>query len=131
MFGKHFNHALCVHKVALEALEGSLLEKFQDSLREDAKLTEALSELFYKLSNKPTSGNVLKIMENDAFCKYFDSYQKFNQSVREGHIEKTAQFWSSYIDLIWSVSALIKVPKLNDLELHISSLYSLSYSVCL
>ena len=50
--GKHFNRALRVHKVTLEALERLLLAKFEMSLHEDHKLSDEASEAVLNLATK-------------------------------------------------------------------------------
>ena len=54
MSGKHFNRALRVHKVTLEALERLLIEKFEQSLRQDEQFSQEAYELLITLSKKPS-----------------------------------------------------------------------------
>ena len=125
MSGKHFNRALRVHKVMLEALERLLLEKFEQSLPQTEILSQEASELLLNLSKKPTHDTLQKMKENDACCSFFARYKQFKQSVRDGKLGKTAQFWLSYMDLVWLILTLIKATKMNDLQLRLASLYSL------
>ena len=71
MSGKHFNRALLVHKVMLEALERLLLEKFEQSLPQTEILSQEASELVLNLSKKPTLDSLQKMKENDACCSFF------------------------------------------------------------
>ena len=125
MSGKHFNRALRVHKVMLEALERLLIQKFEQSLLETERLSQNTVDLLVTLSKKPSHDTLQEMKENEAFCAFFTCYQQFKQSVRDGHLGKTAQFWLSYMDIVWLILTLIKATKMNDLQLHLASLYSL------
>ena len=121
MSGKHFNRALRIHKVMLEALERLLLEKFEQSLPQTEILSQEASELLLNLSKKPAHDTLQNLKENDACCSYFARYKQF----KDGELGKTAQLWLSYMDLVWLILTLIKATKMNDLQLHLASLYSL------
>lgn len=46
-------------------------------------------------------------------------------NVRESKYGQTAQFWLSYMDLVWLISILLKATKTDDLDLHIAALNNL------
>ncbi|MES9950704.1 MAG: hypothetical protein ABW118_17235 [Candidatus Thiodiazotropha sp.] len=125
MSGKHFNRALRVHKVMLEALERLLIQKFEQSLLETERLSQNTSDLLLTATKNPSHDTLQEMKENEDLCSYFARYKQFKQSVRDGHLGKTAQFWLSYMDIVWLILTLIKATKMNDLQLHLASLYSL------
>ena len=100
MSGKHFNRALRVHKVTLEALERLLIEKFEQSLPQDEQFSQEAYELLLTLSKKPSHDTLQNMKENEAFCSFYARYKGFKQSLRDGHLGKTAQFWIGYMDLV-------------------------------
>ena len=86
--GKHFNRALRVDKVTLEALERLLLEKFEMSLPKDYKLSDEASEAVLNLAKNPSTEALQHLMENKACSAYFERYQQFKQQVRDCHLGK-------------------------------------------
>lgn len=125
MSGKHFNRALRVHKLTVEALERLLLCKFENSDSMGCVLSDEAKELFESLTESPSPHALQEVMKHKECKAYFDAYQKFKQTVRAGDLGRTAQFWLSYMDTIWMILALIKATKTNDLALHIAALYNL------
>ena len=81
--------------------------------------------MLLNLSKKLTHDTLQKMKENDAWCSFFARYKQFKQSVGDGELRKTANNWLSYMDLVWLILTLIKATKMNDLQLHLASLYSL------
>ena len=125
MSGKHSNRALHVNKVMLEALERLLIRKFEQSLPETKRLSQNTLDLLVALFKKPSHDTLQEMKANEVFCAFFARYQQFKQSARDGHLGKTAQFWLSYMDIVWLILTLIKATKMNDLQLHLASGYSL------
>ena len=82
-------------------------------------------DLHVALFKKPSHDTLQEMKENEAFSAFFARYQQFKQSVRDGHLGKTAQFWLSYMAIVWLILTLIKATKMNDMQLHLASLYSL------
>ena len=69
-----------------------MFEKFEESLQEDEKLTDAPSELLNKLSNDPCHENLQQVIQNETCCRLFKRYEKFKKSVKEGKMVKTSQY---------------------------------------
>ena len=127
MSGKHYNRALRVHKLTVEALEHLLLCKFEESeySQETSPLHPEAIEMFQSLTENPSSEMLNRTMGNEHCRAYFEAYQAFKASVRAGILGETAQFWVSYMDAVWLILMLIKSTKSNDLDLHIAALYKL------
>ena len=125
MTGKHFNRALRVHRLVLEALERLLLVRFE----EDHPRTECLSKdafsLLMDLIENPGTETASKIKHSEEFRAYFDKYNAFKSEALNGIHGKTAQFWSRYMSIIHTILILIRATKENDLDLHIAALYAL------
>lgn len=77
--GKHYNRALRVHKIVIEALERLLLRVFQE--RDDQILNLSLLE---SLTNEALDANLRDVLESDQFHDYFERYQTFKEGVRRG-----------------------------------------------
>ena len=92
MSGKHFNRALRVHNVTLEALESLLIEKFEQSLPQDEQFLQEAYELLLTLSKKPSHDTLQNMKENEACCSFYGRHKGFKQSLRDSHLGKTAQF---------------------------------------
>ncbi|KAK3107392.1 hypothetical protein FSP39_013623 [Pinctada imbricata] len=119
--GKHYNRALRVHRIMLEALERTLLSKFLTMNSTNQVARDLLSTLVCDLSP-----SILTIVENSEECKtLFHEYNEFRVSVLDGDLGKTAQYWMSYMNSVWEILSFIKATKVNDLDLHISSLNNL------
>ena len=118
--GKHYNRALRVHKIVMEALERLLLRMFEE--REDKSLDVSLLE---SLTNEASDANLQGVLASDQFLEYFERYQAFKEDVRRGDLGKTARFWIQYIDILQQILMLIKATKENDLESHIGLLHDL------
>ena len=102
MLGKHYNRALRVHKLTVEALECLLLCKFEESeySQETSPLHPEAIDMFQSLTENPSSEMLNRTMGNEHCRAYFEAYQAFKASVRAGILGKTAQFWVSYMDAV-------------------------------
>ena len=123
MSGKHYNRAMRVHKLTLEALERLLLKKFEDVHSLDC-VSEAKDVLDTAISNL-SQDVVNQAMENGNYENLFDLYESFKEKVRSGYFGKTPTFWMDYMDKIWLVLQFLRAIKLNDLDLHVVCLYKL------
>ena len=109
MTGKHFNRALRVHELVLEALVRLLLVRFEEVHPRDASLSKEAFKLLMDLIENPGTDTASKIKHSEEFRTYFDKYNAFKSEALNGIHGKTDQFWT----------------KENDLDLHIAALYAL------
>ena len=120
MDGKHYNRALRVHKIMLEAFQRLLLLKFEsensDCLGEEGKA------LLTRLAKEPSRDNLLLALQNDGCKKMMSLLTDFEGKVRKGEMGKTAQFWMLYMDRVWLMLQLQRATKENNLDLHLESL---------
>ena len=123
MSGKHYNRAMRVHKLTLEALERLLLKTFEEVHGLDCA-SEVKDVLDMAISN-PSQDVVNQAMENRNYENLFDLYESFKEKVRSGDFGKTPKFWMDYMDKIWLVLRFLRATKLNDLDLHVACLYKL------
>ena len=109
--GKHFNRSTYCHKVMYESLNRLLIEEFLKNKSEDL-----LSDLRSIVIDCPEQ--IKELMSNDTVCDQVEEFLQFCQSVREGALGKTAQFWLSYMDHISLVLALNRSVKTNNFLLY-------------
>ena len=124
MSGKHYNRALRVHKLVLEALERLLLEFFEKSSETEIVDEEAV-RLLGLLSANPSRENLNQVLANNECNAFYSAYNNFKDSIRRGEYGATPKFWLSYMDMIWLILSCIKATKENDLDRHISTLYNI------
>jgi hypothetical protein len=126
--GKHYDRAMHCHKVLLESLERLLLEQFLitrneqmvfDSLPETSKL------LLERFVQAPSNDRLNEMLEDPNISTYINEYSEYRQSVSDGKLGKTAQFWMAYMNHIWLLLALIRSVKTNDFELYAECLHLL------
>ena len=82
LLGSHYNRCWTVHSAFAEALERLLLERF---------LTEcdvSIPETFAQIAQEPDSPTI-----DDVCVAFIKTYEEFKQSVRDGKLGKTPQFW--------------------------------------
>ena len=125
MSGKHYNRALRVHKMVLEALKRLLFEAFQAQDQFGGKMDDETENLIKKLLEKPDCEQFQSLIRSQEFKGFFDKYSEFKNGVRNGSFGKTAQFWLGYMDIIWLILSLIRKTKENNFELHLTTLYEL------
>ena len=123
--GKHYNRALCVHKLMLEALERLLLNVFQSQEESSEALSDETLNLIRQLSEKPDSEEFTNVTRREDFRRLYNSYNTFKNWIRNGSLGKTAQFWIGYMDLIWLILTFIRATKENNFHLHLTTLHKL------
>ena len=101
-----------------ETLHRLLLEKFISSQKEDAR--EKVKKVFECNAN-----TIDDVMSSQGALEIVNLYTEFCQSVREGCLGKTAQFWISYMDHVSLVLALTRSVKTNDFTLYAGSLQAM------
>ena len=112
----------------LESLERRLIEQF---LIFDGTtcVFDGLSDLskskLHTISECPSEINFRDVINDEQIHAYVRKYLKFKQKVREGHLEKTAMFWLSYMDQVSLVLSLLRAVKTNDFMLYVECLYNM------
>ena len=117
MSGKHYNRAMRVHQLMLDATERLLLESFvqNNSLRIPVEAAEALAK-------EPSLDN-LKLFLNTEGCPCFATEDNtFRDDVRKGQYGATAKFWFTYMESDWHLQRFHRAIKENDLDLYISAM---------
>ena len=125
MSGKHYNRALRVHKLMLEALERLLYEAFINHEESTEALSDETQDAVNQLSVKPDSEKFANVTAREDFRRLYHNYSTFKDSIRKGSFGKTAQFWIGYMDLIWLILTFIRATKENNYNLHLATLYKL------
>ena len=66
-----------------------------------------------KLTEKTDSEQFQSLItsQDPDFKNLFDQYETFKNSVRNGSLGKTAQFWLGYVDIIWLILYLLEQPR--------------------
>ena len=94
--GKHYNRALRVHKVVYEALERILIQVYQ-SLHGCLFHEQEVTTLNHLVKN-PCKDNLLACLASESCNKSLDRYVEFKETVQQGALGKTAQFWLIYME---------------------------------
>ena len=118
--GKHYNRALRVHKVVYEALERILLQVYE-SLHGCLFDEQGVTTLDH-LAKNPCKDNLLACLASESCNKSLDRYDEFKETVRQGALGKTAQFWLSYMEKVGLILQFQRATKENCLTLHLASL---------
>ena len=87
----HYNRAWFVHNVVSEALERLLITRFNGE--SNLEVPDPLKEI----ASDPLMFDESSIGD---YAEFTNAYHDFYQSVRDGKIGKTAQFWVMYIELM-------------------------------
>ena len=82
MSGKHYNRALRVHKIVMEAMERLLLLMFQSKHPEHVLDKEAV-QIMEKLVEHPTASTLETVKRNTAILKMFEHYSAFKASISQ------------------------------------------------
>jgi hypothetical protein len=121
MDGKHFNRAMRVHTLMLDAVQRLLLSAF---MRETGRNVEADTR-FKCLAESPDYHKFLDVYASESDQQFVDEYKTVVESVRKGAIGKTAQFWVQYCDAVWVLLLFQKAIKQNDVIVYVQCLRSL------
>ena len=124
MSGKHYNRAIRVHKLVVEAFERLLFEAFETCDGTIAHGSEQDSAL-QNLSKEATPENVKAAKSSEKCQALFQRYCEFKARVRNIILGQTAQFSISYMDKVWLILLFLRATKSNNIDLHIASLYDL------
>ena len=120
MNGKHYNRALRVHKIVLEALERLLLQRFQASHGD--MYDEETGNILHHLAEDISVEKLAEALNNECVATYISLYNAFKDGIRKGELGKTAQFWLQYMDRVWWMLQFQRATKTNNLDLHLSSM---------
>ena len=74
------------------------------------------------LAKKPCKHNLLECLASESCNKSLDRYDKFKETVRQGALGKTAQFWLSYMEKVGLILQFHRATKENCLTVHLASL---------
>ena len=97
--GKHYNRAIRVHKIVLEALEHLLLQEFEACTPVDEKVRTA----FIHLSKNPSEERLKELLSNDKCRSMLALLPDFKDKICKGEVGKTAQYWLTYMDRVWNI----------------------------
>ena len=67
MAGRHYNHALRVHKLFYEALERLLFSVFESSIYKEQILSSEAKDMLKTLIDNPNQQNLEAIVNNDSY----------------------------------------------------------------
>ena len=123
MSGKHFNRAIRVHQLMLDAIERVMLEAFMNSVgSSDSYDMETVMFALTEFAVSPSHMSLQSVIENSDCLKFVEDFNVFKAEIRKGKLGKTAQFWIAYCDFVWILLTFQKSVKENNLELYISSI---------
>ena len=88
MSGKHYNCALRVHKLMLEALERLLYEAFINHEESTEALSDKTQDAVNQLSVKPDSEKFANVTARENFRRLYHNYSTFKDSIRKGSFGK-------------------------------------------
>jgi len=97
MAGKHYNRAMQVHQLMLDATERLLLEAFIDETHSDLHFPDEVRTL----AAAPNPDSLCAVVSSEEFVRFVTEFNKFRQEVREGKLGNTAKFWIIYMECVW------------------------------
>jgi hypothetical protein len=98
--GKHYERAMHCHKSLLESLERLVLEQFLAKCGEDKvfdSLPESSKSQVQNLIQTPSKEMLDQLCSDDAVSSYLKDYLQYRESISDGKLGKTAQFWMAYM----------------------------------
>ena len=114
LVGSHYKRAWEVHTVLSEALERMLLTRFL--AEKNPKLPTVLNDF----TRDPTPDSVNNSLF-ESLTVILHQYEDYRDEARCGNLEKTAQFWLLYLNLMRYHALAHTAVQTNDLHLLISS----------
>jgi hypothetical protein len=118
--GKHYNRAIRVHQRMMEAIERMLLDIFSTSC-ESVNFSD-FADNMASSSEFPNAETFAQTLSDESFLLLAEEYENFKNKVRQGSLGKTAQFWMSYCDCVWTLLTFQMAVKTNDLLAYIATL---------
>ena len=125
MSGKHYNHALRVHKLMLEGLEHLLFQVFENQENSMEGLNASARSAIHDLSKAPNAEMFKNMVSLEDLQQLYQRYCSFKESIRNGSFGKTAVFWINYMDIVWLLLTYIRTTKENNYDLHLNTLFEL------
>lgn len=117
--GRHYNRAMRIHKVIMEAVLRLRWVSFRTWLTEqdvhdsnDQRLASTIDVLREVL----VAENLEQLVESDSFCYIYSLYSNFCQSLEA----PMATFWNSYIDMVALILHFIRSTRLGNWSLHVA-----------
>ncbi|GFS21253.1 hypothetical protein ElyMa_001590300 [Elysia marginata] len=120
--GKHYNRAIRVHCVMLEALETLLFFSFKQNKRM-TKLIKEARDASEEMNSDPLKHDT--IIDSDALSQLYAQYCHYKEEIRRGTYGRTPQFWIQYMDKVWILLRFSREIKTNNLDLYMRSLQQL------
>ena len=118
MAGKHFNRAVRVHQLMLEATERLLLEAF---LTQSNRYCQFPAEL-QTLAEAPSHISLEAVVHCADFAGFVTDYNNFREEVRSGKLGSTAKFWVTYMESMWHLMHFQRAIKENNFTLYLTSM---------
>ncbi|KAL9951848.1 hypothetical protein ACROYT_G044583 [Oculina patagonica] len=118
--GKHYNRALRIHKVVLEALMRLNWQAFMQCNRESQRSSitrqlEAVEAARQNVREGPTSVNIQALTGNPELKDLLQSFEDFNRSSSG----KMGKFWQSYIEMVTLLLRFIRATREGIWRLHL------------
>ena len=113
MSGKNYSRAINCYKVMAEGLERLLLDRYLET-RSIKGLPGDLLQAIEHIINERSSENLDVAMQNKSLANFLKEYFLFRQQVRGKSLDKTAQFWLTYMNHVSLVLSLLYAVKIND-----------------
>jgi len=118
MNGSHYNRAMRVHKLMVDALERLLLNEF--TRHSPIEVNEMFE--FETLAACPSFESLIEVMSSTPCITFLEKYSSFKDAARNGDLGQTGQFWMAYHDSVWILLSFLEAVKENDLQLYLTSL---------
>lgn len=128
MSGKHYNRSMRVHMLMLDAMERMLMEVFVDMNKDEENGNQyADVPTIGILAGEPTRANVMNACDDSSCMEFVDKYERFKDTVRDGNLGKTAQFWLMYCFCVWVLMRFQQAVRLNDFYLYRASMQEMCH----
>jgi len=121
MAGKHYNRAMRVHQLMLDATERLLLEAFMEQNDSSLHFPAELESV----ATAPSADQQQAVLDCSEFQLFVAQFNKFRHDVRDGKHGSTAKFWVIYMECVWHLLRFQRSIKENNFDLYLSSIYNL------
>ena len=120
MEGRHYNRAVRIHKIVLEALLRIRLSSFQTWLQESNMTVDdaSLCELIQLIRNDSSEGNLELLLQHPEFIQLHEAYMDFRNSDQGA----MSRYWGSYIDMVELLLRFIRSTREGNWQLHLACL---------
>ena len=121
MNGKHYNRAMRVHQLMLDAVERLLLDTFCDQYYDNLQFPAELETL----AAAPSCDLQQAVLNSDEFHSFVAQFNKFRLDVRDGKLGNTAKFWVIYMECVWHLLRFQRAVKENDFDIYLCSMHNM------